>query len=119
MIRAYVYHDPNEQPPEARAFRLARLELSERLAGDEGVLHGRMRSDDGGIYLLLKADGPEGRRAFTGLALALDGYGATQSLFLEYEAREELSYLRSLPGPASDNLMGPKGSLVPPLESVG
>ncbi len=119
MIRAYVYHDPNEQPPEARAFRLAQLELAERLAGEEGVPHGRMRSDDGGLYLFLEADGPAERRAFSGLILALDGYGATQSLVLEFEAREELSYLRSLSGPACDNLMRPKGSLVPPLEPVG
>ncbi|WP_166398805.1 hypothetical protein [Rubrobacter marinus] len=119
MIRAYVYQDPDEQPPEARAFRLARLELAERLAGEEGVPHARMRSADGGLYLLLEADGPEGRRAFSGLVLALDGYGATQSLLLEFESRGELSYLRSLPGAACDNFKGAQGSLVPPLEPVG
>lgn len=118
MIRAYLHHDPREEPHEARAFRWARLELAERLAREEDVPAKRMVSADGGLYLLVEADGPDGRRRLSGLILALDAYGATQSLVFEHEDHGELSYLRSLPGFARDNIIGPRGSLVPPLEPV-
>lgn len=118
MIRAHLYHDPEERDPYTRAFRLARLELAEHLAAEEGVAHRRMSGseagDEGGIYLVLEAEGPEGRHALSGLLLALDGHGASQSLIFEFEAAEERRYLYSLP--LCGVLIGLAGSLVPTLQ---
>lgn len=115
MIRAHLYYDPRETEPHERAFRLARLELAEHLAAEEAVPHGRMSpaDGDGGLYLVLEAEGPEGRRHFSGLLLALDGYGAAQSFFFEFDAPEERRYLDSLP--LCGAFIGHRGSLVPPL----
>lgn len=123
MIRAYLYHDPDEKDPHVRAFRLARLELTEHLAKEEGVPHERMApaaataggsaGPAGDVYLLLEAEGAEGRRAFSGLLLALDGLGASQSLALEFETAAEYHHLESLPLPGA--LIGSAGTLIPPL----
>lgn len=119
MIRAYLFHDPYEKDPPVRSFRLARLELAEHLAGEEDVSHKRMVRTDGSagdVYLQLEAEGPEGRRAFSGLLLALDGLGASQSLVLEFETAPEYRHLESLPLPGA--LIGSAGTLVPPLRPV-
>ncbi|QIN85461.1 hypothetical protein GBA63_22430 (plasmid) [Rubrobacter tropicus] len=116
MIRAHLYYDPGEKDPYDRAFRLARLELAEHLAAEDGVPHRRMQpaDEEPGLFLVLEAEGPDGRRLFSGLLLALDAYGASQSFFFEFESPEERRYLESLP--LCGVLVGYKGSLVPPLD---
>lgn len=121
MIRAYLNHDPADPDARACAFRLARLELAEHLASEDGVPNGRMTGaggdgEAGGVYLVLEAEGLEGRRAFSRLLLELDGHGASQSLFFEYETAEERHHLDSLP--LCGALIGPAGSLIPPLRPV-
>lgn len=118
MIRAHLHYDPDDKDSYARAFRLARLELAEHLAAEEGVPHRRMvaAGEDDGVYLVVEAEGPEGRQAFSGLLLALDGDGASQSLFFEFETAQERRYLESLP--LYGAFVGRAGSLVPPLRPL-
>ena len=59
MIRAHLHYDPDDKDSYARAFRLARLELAEHLAAEEGVPRRRMvaAGGDGGLMELDRVAG--------------------------------------------------------------